>query len=129
MEKEFVTYEQALALKELGFDGKTIGFYNSTYCMEEVLFGEFPEFVNRNNDFELVSAPLKQQVFRWFREKHNWIGGIRQLSQSGNGMIIGEFRKDEDNNFMMFAETYDKCENNCINELIEIAKQQDNGYS
>jgi hypothetical protein len=125
MEEEFISYEQALALKELGYDDKTIGFYNPTYSKEEVLFGEFIEFVNRNNDLDLVSAPLKQQVFRWFREKHNWIGGIRQLSQSGNGMIIGEFRKDEDNNFMMFAETYDKCENNCINELIEIAKQQE----
>ena len=121
MDKEFVTYEQALALKELGFKEECFKWYHNSDLLtdDEV-------FLIYNNDNELFAfAPLKQQVFRWFREKHNWIGGIRQLSQSGNGMIIGEFRKDEDNNFMMFAETYDKCENNCINELIEIAKQQD----
>ncbi len=122
MEKEFISYEQALALKELGYDDKTIGFYNPTYSKEEVLFGEFIEFVNRNNDLDLVSAPLKQQVFRWFREKYGWIGGIRQLSSSGSSMIVGEFRKDDDNNFILFRDTYEEVENACIDELIEIAK-------
>lgn len=125
MEEEFISYEQALALKELGYDDKTIGFYNPTYSKEEVLFGEFIEFINRNNDLDLVSAPLKQQVFRWFREKYGWIGGIRQLSSSGSSMIVGEFRKDDDNNFILFRDTYEEVENACIDELIEIAKQQD----
>jgi hypothetical protein len=122
MNKEFVTYEQALALKELGFKEDCLASYY--HAGKRLGIGEY---INHGN--YTILAPLKQQVFRWFREKHGWIGGIRQLSQSGNGMIIGEFRKDEDNNFMMFAETYDKCENNCIDNLIEIAKQQSNGQS
>lgn len=114
MEKEFVTYEQALALKELGFDWGTYEHYDSH--TKEIC-----------DIMKHVRAPLKQQVFRWFRENHGWIGGIRQLSQSGNGMIIGEFRKDEDNSFMMFAETYEQCENYCIENLIKMIKPQDNG--
>jgi hypothetical protein len=114
MEKEFVTYEQALALKELGFDEKCIATH-----------GYIDLYINEEDGH--LPAPLKQQVFRWFREKYGWIGGIRQLSQSGNGMIIGEFRKDEDNNFMMFAESYEQCENYCIENLIKIINPQGNG--
>jgi hypothetical protein len=119
MEKEFVTYEQALALKELGFDDECLKYYSEEYGMFVV-----SDYYDGGH---FVLAPLKQQVFRWFREKYGWIGGIRQLSQSGNGMIIGEFRKDEDNNFMMFAESYEQCENYCIENLIKIINPQGNG--
>ena len=123
MEKEFVTYEQALALSDLGFKQQNyFAFYHKGRLSFENLFRYDSIKENPRN----VDAPLKQQVFRWFRENHGWIGGIRQLSQSGNGMIIGEFRKDEDNSFMMFAETYEQCENYCIENLIKMIKQQDN---
>ena len=125
MDKEFITYEQALALKELGYDEKTIGFYNSTYCMEEVLFGEFPEFVNRNNDFELVSAPLKQQVFRWFREKYelsSWIYNTNSDRYFYTILKNGRFVKDN-----QARTTYEEAENACIDKLIQLIKQQDNG--
>ena len=129
MEKEFVTYGQALALKELGFDD-TLWFGNQASLYD--VKGEHTMYTNYGVMYSGLSdgyipAPLKQQVFRWFRENHGWIGGIRQLSQSGNGMIIGEFRKDEDNSFMMFAETYEQCENYCIENLIKMVKPQDNG--
>ena len=120
MEKEFVTYEQALALKELGFKEDCLASYY--HAGKRLGIGEY---INHGN--YTILAPLKQQVFRWFREKYGWIGGIRQLSQSGNGMIIGEFRKDEDNNFMMFAESYEQCENYCIENLIKIINPQGNG--
>lgn len=120
MDKEFVTYEIALALKELGFDEECFNYYGYDFQNDRLL-------ISYQQDNSSIPAPLKQQVFRWFRKNHGWIGGIRQLSQSGNGMIIGEFRKDEDNNFMMFAETYEQCEDYCIENLIKMIKPQDNG--
>jgi hypothetical protein len=120
MEKEFVTYEQALTLKELGFKEDCLASYY--HAGKRLGIGEY---INHGN--YTILAPLKQQVFRWFRENYGWIGGIRQLSSSGSSMIVGEFRKDDDNNFILFRDTYEEVENACIDELIEIAKQQGNG--
>lgn len=126
MEKEFVTYEQAVELKKLLYGEHYQNDYFAWYSSnKDFHYRNMNSPVYPNN--QSFIAPLKQQVFRWFRENHGWIGGIRQLSQSGNGMIIGEFRKDEDNSFMMFAETYEQCENYCIENLIKMVKPQDNG--
>ena len=80
MEKEFVTYEIALGLKELGFDeecfaiffrtilnnGRTVNYISDDW--------ESPFYKNRtnseSNSVDIVSAPLWQQVVDWFREKH-----------------------------------------------------------
>ena len=71
-EKEFVLYEQALALKELGFDepfkifDQAIVFRNKGICMANEYALEYFDFYGD----EVISAPLKQQVFRWFRDKY-----------------------------------------------------------
>ena len=71
MKKQFVTYEIALKLKELGFDEECLGYYTITnkgllypYNMHEYIY---------RKDF-LCAAPLWQQAIDFFREKHNiWI--------------------------------------------------------
>lgn len=126
MEEEFISYEQALALKELGYDDKTIGFYNPTYSKEEVLFGEFIEFVNRNNDLDLVSAPLKQQVLRWFRETRNLIGIIEGGYTEGKNVFSYVIWRESDDDWTDdIYDTYEEAENACIDKLISICKQQD----
>ena len=63
--KDFVPYEQALALKELGFD---------EYCLALITPNGNLESIDME-DWEKVSgtilAPLYQQAFRWFREKYD----------------------------------------------------------
>jgi hypothetical protein len=67
MEKEFIPYEQALALKELGFDEQCFSFYDS----DGELYESEGYYKKGYNVFdEEVIAPLYQQAFRWFREKH-----------------------------------------------------------
>ena len=74
MEKQFVTYEIALKLKELGFDEECFGRYEgSDYYLEK--WNEVklePTHTTSQNTFswQLASAPLWQQVIDWFREKH-----------------------------------------------------------
>jgi hypothetical protein len=63
MNKEFIPYEDALALKELGFDEPCFGFYDDMDDNNPKM-AQFPaEAIN--------SAPLYQQAFRWFRETWN----------------------------------------------------------
>jgi hypothetical protein len=75
MEKEFIPYEQALALKELGFD-------------EEICFGRWTTYPDGSGFLDTTKhsiyqgrddlnrqclAPLYQQAFRWFREKYDLV--------------------------------------------------------
>jgi hypothetical protein len=66
MNKEFLPYEQALALKELGFDEPCIGWYVS----EE--YGlEIGAVIKSDLLRDAILAPLYQQAFRWFLEKYS----------------------------------------------------------
>ena len=73
MEKEFIPYEQALELKHLGFE----------YISTIFAYDQSRKLYTRDgipHDFNirgLLSAPLYQQAFRWFREKHGLIGYIQ----------------------------------------------------
>lgn len=70
MEKEFVPYDIALVLKELGFDEPYLAFYRKS--TSNLFITEGFSF-NTLEDTHFVKAPLYQQAFRWFREKYNLV--------------------------------------------------------
>jgi hypothetical protein len=114
MEKEFVSYEQALALKKLGFEWQTLNFFDST-TRDFWNWDYFPD----------INAPLKQQVFRWFREKHNLIGLIEGGYDNGKNVYSYVIWKGSYDDWLYYYwETYEEAENACIDKLIEIVKQQ-----
>jgi hypothetical protein len=114
MSKEFLNYEQSLALKELGFDES---------CMASR---------DMNNDKGLIQIPLYQQAFRWFREKHNLLGGVYSNASGwawkihdnvgGTHRFSSEYTGDclESGMFTSF----EKAELDCIKYLIEIVKNK-----
>ena len=65
MEKEFVTYEIALALKELGFDEPCLAYFEDKELMHGML--------NNLGKRRYLVSPLWQQVIDWFRIKYNWL--------------------------------------------------------
>jgi len=71
MENEFVSYDIALAMKELGFDKKCLKCFKS-YQIVRLGGQEYIELMDvAYDDFiDLCHAPLYQQAFRWFREKY-----------------------------------------------------------
>ena len=88
MEKEFIPYEQALALKELGFDEPCMAQYNHSEGFDG-FGGNY-----RNSYFEYpdqVAAPLYQQAFRWFREKCDLDYSILPESESGHRLLTRTF--------------------------------------
>ena len=61
---EFIPYEQALELKELGFNEPCFGYWNIDPYLPKPTFNLVKPF-----DHEwCVPAPLYQQAFRWFRD-------------------------------------------------------------
>jgi hypothetical protein len=70
MKEQFVSYEIALKLKELGFDEHCLGIYVSQQLNPYLMYSsQHDVFMATNNDG--ILAPLWQQVIDWFREKHN----------------------------------------------------------
>ena len=123
LESLFVTYEQGLALKELGFDEDCFAFHSTIYGL--VIGGASGNSVLYESAGECL-APLKQQVFRWFRDKHrlsqntcDWIDDFE--------FIIFEWTLSEDrlvHTFELRFDTYEEAESECINKLIEIIKNK-----
>ena len=122
MEKEFVPYAEALALKELGFDNKTFKSYDTSVVLVDgkYLLDNWYDV----STVDEVKAPLYQQAFRWFREKYNLYGTIRYgnnefdksiyLFPCINGVIVGN------DSF----KTYEEAELECLKKLIEIVKNK-----
>ena len=105
MNQEFIPYEQALELKELGF--------------------------KKDNDFGLlykgedIPAILYQQAFRWFRENYgimytvdnNIVGNTFHGSYT---KINSDYESDYTDDFA----TYEEAELACLKKLIEIVKNK-----
>jgi hypothetical protein len=120
MNNNFTPYKEAWDLKELGFDEPCMAFYEPGNEEVQVVGVE-----QRYNNPELLRlkdfcAPLYQEAFRWFREKYGYVGGIKKLRGTRN--MLGDFYKDEDNQFMILGDTYEEVELVCLRTLIEIVK-------
>ena len=75
MEKEFVEYTEALALKELGFDEPCLGYYAAdilcTGQPREIQLDEDRNYKkSKTESFPIIVAPTYSQAFRWFRDNH-----------------------------------------------------------
>jgi hypothetical protein len=69
MNKEFIPYEQALELKELGFNEQCLKRYWFIEALEEKESIKLLQDLDCElKDKYFVKAPLYQQAFRWFRE-------------------------------------------------------------
>ena len=123
MEKEFVPYEQALALKELGFDEKCGACYYKKFDNEIGYHKVYRDF----NFVQLtVSAPTFSQAFRWFRETYNLIPDIQYYGNWNFEIFrIGEFAEPMDDvnvDYTFKGGTYEESELECLKKLIEIVK-------
>ena len=116
MNKEFVKYEQALALKELGFDEPCFGWYNPQVNYKKVTTDKYWAFHLTGEWENFKPAPLYQQAFRWFREKYN-LHYVIVKAESWFYTINGCNTQEGFN-------TYEEAEQACLDKLIEIVKNK-----
>ena len=128
MKKEFIPYQQALALKELGFNEPCYATYSSN---DKKLTG-FPledmegkpcnaldyKWQNSKIHFTNITAPLYQQAFRWFREKY-WLDNAVLKDR-----YVIETREDLPIWWYYGLNTYEEVELACLIKLIEIVKNK-----
>jgi hypothetical protein len=119
MEKEFVNYEQSVALKELGFDEPCFRYVyigdtgNNCHHYIEV---EPSKGENFNVKPLCISQPTFSQAFRWFREKY----GLYSYIKFDN--IFREYSYTINDEFRIGISTYEEAELACLIKLIEIVK-------
>jgi hypothetical protein len=115
MKKEFIPYEQALALKELGFTKNGFGWYNNERSALSI--GD----LWRSSENAII-APTFSQCFRWFREKYYLHPLIEQTQVDYRCSIVERPRifYHIDNIF----DTYEEAELECLKKLIEIIKEK-----
>ena len=157
MIKQFVPYREAVILQALGFDEPCMAIYlneNSnqagelfsrelTICNEETydevenieIDPPFLTYTNSEIYKQYTTAPLLQQAFKWFRDKHNMHGCVDlSIISFEDGINRYQFRVDDivvndylyhsvDDNLFFVA--YEDAETACLKKLIEIlsAKQ------
>lgn len=128
MEKEFVPYELALELKELGFDEKCFAIYEPQEIGVMFRWVENQKVVS-NKAIGYVIAPLYQQAFRWFREKYSLFSIV--FYHTDNKIIFEHpyyFRiyeakhKGKKIEHSKEFENYKEAEFECFKKLIEIVK-------
>jgi hypothetical protein len=111
MNKEFVPYEQALVLKELGFDEPCIRAYHTK---EKLCVCSEIGYKN-SQGFGMPTAPLYQQAFSWFREKYGF-----NISLTNDGYIALDTKKSQ--SYIDEADSYEEAELECLKKLIELCK-------
>ena len=119
MEKEFIPYEQALELKELGFKEKC----GAHYLGEGEEYLELKWEIYRNdsiNTSKLIQAPLYQQAFRFFREKYEFTYSIGKTN-------IAVVHYGPTTQLLQDNDSYEAAELAAIKWFIDVAKQIDNG--
>ena len=139
IEKEFVPYEQALELKQLGFDGDCFaiwsGFdeinfsttdkvrlYSSKFRINDTQSTTF--YINDFNSLSSrVSAPTFSQAFRFFREKYKLDSFVKRdykdtISIGYYYGIDGSTKDTYSKNY----KTYEEAELGCLVKLIDIVK-------
>ena len=127
MEKEFIPYEQALALKELGFDEQCLALYDLDGKIT-IEFVNWKNAKNRKSNY-LIATPLYQQAFRWFREKYNIDSSINKQQHINKYCVsldLTGFYADDDlfpEEFTLFN-TYEYAELELLKKLIEIIKNK-----
>ena len=138
MINQFIPYEQALALKEIGFNETCLAFYSSPYGRKI----NPPKLFISENCIEtaairrvniLCLAPLYQQVFDWFRNNYGLIGNVLSydvklklkfffaiVEYDGDNKLVEEKYNCIDKWEKRLFEDHQKANIACIDKLIEI---------
>jgi hypothetical protein len=113
MEKEFLPYDRALKLKQLGFKERCLTYYENGIAMiNSVLTVDGWDY---NTSFlTYASRPTFQQAFRFFREKYD-LHYLRPTKYSETKWWgIGGNTK--------VCDSYEEAELACLDKLIEIVE-------
>jgi len=128
MKEHFVTYEQALALNDLGFKEPCIATIDQTEYFHIKGTKQFPRGAMM---YYTIDLPLKSQVFEWGRKEYDLYHMVHQFEhhkdtpRNSLGEVSGKLvMLNDDISYFSYHSTYEEAESACIDKLIEIIKNK-----
>jgi hypothetical protein len=124
MEKEFVPYELALRMKQLGFDETCFGCYTK----DKELSYDYSDNREEGHYFQDCTAPTYSQAFRWFREKYTTKGWVTPIVNVDGFSDIHEARIHQEESSVLVLgnyDSYEEAELACLEKLIKIVEQKE----
>ena len=118
MKNEFIPYDIALAMKEIGFDEIVLVEYNSAEIGRRYIEKKISS-VRHGYQIKLTYG----QAFRWFREKGYHCGIIPRYDEFYYS--IKDFVNDKEYGDVYNISSYEEAELSCLRKLIEIIKNKD----
>jgi hypothetical protein len=124
MKNEFIPYEQALALKELGFNEPSFKAYDSKGVLQKCTSDYWDisslNIINEATTSNLkVLAPTFSQCFKFFREKHDL-----DVISKPHIRKTKKYVCDPVNIRLEAKNTYEEAELECLKKLIQIIKEK-----
>ena len=134
MKEQFVTYEIALKLKELGFDEPCLGLYYSNRFWFNDGFedgaNEEDFSINSELSYGCIAAPLWQQIVDWFREEKGIIVNYTGTYISNNFNPYWTIRTantmgiTSETYYSKFTNTIEEAREQAILKTIELCQKQ-----
>lgn len=122
MREEFVSFEVAVNLKNVGFDEPCIALYKNKKLRYEIKdCNGIVDFYNEGGKVISYLAPTFSQAFRFFREKYRLEGAIYRLNFKWASHVFNIATSTYCFKHELF-ETYENAEINSLLKLIEITK-------
>ena len=130
MKNEFIPYEQALELKELGFEATPLGGFKQDavfYYEKGELYYDYRPMYSSTAHKGQILAPLYQQAFRWFRKNQGYHMDLFVDDDKTFGFCITYFTYTArvDKPIQRQFNTYEEAELECIKKLIEIVNTKE----
>jgi hypothetical protein len=113
--KDFLTCEQSLLMKEIGFDESCMAWYDTRQPKVRLNTSHFHSGKWNYLD-NAASAPTYSQAFRWFRDKHEIFSSINV------NYCYSIYKDDELVEESNDYKNYEEAETACLDKLIKILK-------
>lgn len=126
MEKEFVSYEMALALKDLGLDEPCFTYYyNVTGKLRTNISIDIDDvwISGSIKKIGITLAPTFSQAFRFFREKYRLEGAIYRLNFKWASRVFNIETSTYCFKHELF-ETYEEAEISSLQKMIKMVKNK-----
>jgi hypothetical protein len=124
MEKEFIPFELALKMKQLGFDEPCMYYVDEQNNSFIYNFQTHPDEFIEWCGVTVISTPLFQQAFRWFREKYQLHSTITSISQESWQWHITKPGESLGKMYQEDFYTYEEAELACLFKLIDIVENK-----
>lgn len=125
MKEHFLTYEQSLAVKELGFDEPCLAVIDQIQSLHIKGTKRPPR---GSMLYDEINCPLKSQFFKWVRDKKITDSCVCRYQGRDDGgvyyyyVINHDFGVEETKHHKEGFYSYEEAEDACINKIIEILK-------